>query len=86
MLHVSATLSVILREVHYKEYITKLLEPMHKSKTLRFKMYGLMYILKYKIQYTGWLGDLSASILLYLDDETLRNSYIEFIIKILSAF
>ena len=47
---------------------------------------GLMYILKYKIQRTGWLGDLTTSMLLHLDDETLCNSYTEFIIKIVSTF
>jgi hypothetical protein len=36
--HVVTTLVAILREVHYKGYITEVLEPMHKCKTLSFKM------------------------------------------------
>jgi hypothetical protein len=47
-LHVSVA---ILRDVHYKERITKIYEPMHKCTILSFKTYGLKYmrLLKYKI-------------------------------------
>ena len=34
LVHVLATLVAILTEVHYKGYITKVFEPMHKCKTL----------------------------------------------------
>ena len=37
-LHVVATLVAIQREVQYKGYITEVLEPMHKCKTLSFKI------------------------------------------------
>jgi hypothetical protein len=30
LLHVQATLVAVLREVHYKRYVTKFPEPMHK--------------------------------------------------------
>jgi hypothetical protein len=50
LLHVSITLVAILREVYYEGYITKRFEQMHKWNILGFKIYGLKYILKYKIQ------------------------------------
>lgn len=48
LLHVSATVVAILREVHCNGYITKKkhFEPLHKYKTLVFKM----YVLKHKKQ------------------------------------
>jgi hypothetical protein len=44
LLHVSATLVAILREVHYKGYITQLFGPMHKYKILSFDMCGLICV------------------------------------------
>jgi hypothetical protein len=52
LLHVSATLVTILREVHYKGYITKLFGPMHKCQILSFEMYGLIYRMGEKSPYT----------------------------------
>jgi hypothetical protein len=34
LLHVSATVLAILREVHYKGYVTNIYEPMHKCKMI----------------------------------------------------
>jgi hypothetical protein len=34
LLHVSAAVVAILREVHYKGYVTKVHEPMHKCKMI----------------------------------------------------
>jgi hypothetical protein len=34
-----ATLVAILKEVHFKGYITEVLEPLHKYKILGFEMY-----------------------------------------------
>jgi len=50
LLHVSATLLFIIREMHYGGYSTNLFEPMQQIKVLNFKMCGLKYISKYKIQ------------------------------------
>ena len=36
--HVVVTLVAILREVHYKGYITEVFEPMHKCKILTFRI------------------------------------------------
>ena len=44
LLYVSAILVAILREVHYKQNITKPFEPMHKYTILSCKMYGLKCI------------------------------------------
>jgi hypothetical protein len=44
LLHVSATLVAILREVYQKGYITKHFETMHKYEILSLKMYGLRYV------------------------------------------
>jgi len=44
LLHVSATLVAIFREVRYKGYITQLFGPVHQCKLLSFEMYGLMYV------------------------------------------
>jgi len=46
LLHVSATLVSILRQVHYKRYarITKLFKLQHKCKVLSFKIYILVLI------------------------------------------
>jgi hypothetical protein len=54
LLHVAATLVAILKEVHYKGYITQLFEPLHKYEIPSFKMCGLKYVLKYKIQINFW--------------------------------
>jgi hypothetical protein len=58
LLHVSATLEVILRKVDYRGYIAEIFETMHNCKILSFKMYGLkciyIYIYKYKIQVKFW--------------------------------
>jgi hypothetical protein len=45
LLHVSATILAILREVNYTEYIAILFEPAHKYKRLSYKMYDLKYTL-----------------------------------------
>ena len=38
LLHVSAKIVTIFREVHYKEYITKLFGTVHKCKILSFEI------------------------------------------------
>jgi len=50
---------------------------MHKYKTLSFKIRVLNYVLKYKIQSTEHPADLTTSLVLYLDSDTLHNSHIE---------
>jgi hypothetical protein len=51
LLFVSATLQAIITDVlHYKGNLQQKIKQMHKCKTLSFKMYGLKYTLKYKIQ------------------------------------
>ena len=46
LLHVSPTLMSIFSEMHKKNMLQKLFEPIHKFKI----MCGLKYIIKYKIQ------------------------------------
>jgi hypothetical protein len=46
LLHVSATLLAILRDVHYEGYIAIVIEIMHKCKVPGFKIYGLKHVLK----------------------------------------
>jgi hypothetical protein len=58
--------------------LQKLFGPMHKYQTLRFKMFGSKYILKYK-KHIKFLPQI-------YDGDVQHNSYIEFIIKILSVF
>ena len=41
LLRISAVLVAILSEMHYKGYNTKVFEPIHKCKKLRFKIYDL---------------------------------------------
>ena len=36
LLHVSVTLVAIIRGVHYKGYVTKVFEPVHKCKILKY--------------------------------------------------
>ena len=55
---------------------------MYKYKTLSFKIHVLKYVLKYKIQCTEHLADLTTSLLLYLDGDTLPNSHIEHLLHI----
>jgi len=50
LVHVLVTLVAILREVHYKGYITHIFEPVCKCKILSFKTYGLKYRLKIQIK------------------------------------
>jgi hypothetical protein len=76
LLDVSATVLAILREMHYKDTLQKPLKNA-KYKTLSFKIYILKYVLKYKIQSTEHLAELTTSLLLYLDGDTLHNSQIE---------
>jgi len=40
----------ILREVHYKEHVTKVFKIIQKCKILSFKVCVLKYILKHKIK------------------------------------
>jgi len=47
---------------------------MHKCKTLISKIHVLKYVLKYKIQSTEHLADLTTSLLLYLDGDTEQNT------------
>ena len=60
LLHVSATLEVILTEVDYKGYITEIFEPTHKSKILNFKIYGLKYIYIYMQGVPGGMDETSG--------------------------
>ena len=54
LLHVSATLVAILREMHYKGWtnrdITKVCEPMHICKILSFNNTWFKINIKYKVQ------------------------------------
>ena len=56
LLHVSATLVAVLREVHYNgriyRDITNVCEHMHRCKKIRFlTIRGLTYVLKYEIEF-----------------------------------
>jgi len=52
LLYVSATILALLSVVNYREYVTKLFEPVHKYKGIFFLIYGLKFTLKCKIQMT----------------------------------
>jgi hypothetical protein len=47
--HISATVVTILREVHYKEHITKVFKRMQKCTILNVKVHGLKYVLEHKV-------------------------------------